>query len=264
MWNIHLDGVRNFGKLDTRQLRGGPALRIDPYYNGEIFIQTDSYKKIFLGAGLNRKWVDRNVAGSMNYTFYAQWKVSNRFTLTSRTNLEKLTDNNQYVATKMGVGSNFRYIVGKIDRTTLYTTLRAEYFVTPELSIQYYGSPYASTGKYKAYFKVNNPYAHKPLNRYDNLNILAFGDEKYYLDENNDGKADFNISNPDFNFQEFRSNFVLRWEYKAGSTLYLVWSHYRSAYENVYNDSILDSFGGIAKVKPDNVLMLKLSYWFSL
>jgi hypothetical protein len=263
MWDVHLDGVRNLGKLDTRQLRGGPALRIDPYYNGEIFMQTNSNKKIFLGAGVNKKWVDRNVAGSIDYTFYLQWKLSNSFAITSRTNFEKLTDNNQYV-TQTLVGSNVRYIIGKLDRTTLYTTLRAEYFISPELSLQFYGSPYASTGKYVGLYKVTDSYAHKPQNRYGNLKTVALINGKYYLDENNDGKSDFYIWNPDFNFQEFRSNFVFRWEYKAGSTMYLVWSHNRSAYESQYNSSILDSFGGITRIKPDNIFMLKFSYWFSL
>jgi hypothetical protein len=263
LWDVHLDFVRNYDRLDTRQLRGGPALRIDPYFISEIFFQTNSNKKVFLGAGADKKWVDRNVAGSIDYTLYLQWKISNRFTLTSRTNYEVLTDNNQYIATKSYSGMN-RFIVGKIDRKTLYTTLRAEYFISPEFSLQFYGSPYASIGKFRDIFRVTDPYAHQPVNRYSMLKTLTISDGRYYLDENSDSKSDYYIWNPDFNFQEFRSNFVLRWEYKAGSTAYLVWSHNRSSYENQYNNDILDSFAGIAGLSPHNVFMLKLSYWLSL
>ena len=38
-----------------------------------------------------------------------------------------------------------------------------------------------------------------------------------------DGAASFTLRNSDFNVQSFRSNLVLRWEWRAGSTLYLVW-----------------------------------------
>jgi hypothetical protein len=263
LWDVHLDGVRSFNKLDTRQLRGGPALMIDPYLTSEIFFQTNSSKKVFIGAGVHRKWVDRNVGGEKDFTFYLQWKVSNRFTLTSRTYFEKLTDNNQYI-TRTYSGPTPRYIVGKIDRKTLYTTLRIEYFLSPEFSLQYYGSPYASIGKFRKIYKVDNPYARRTANRYNTLNPIRVEDGNYYLDENGDYKSDYSISTPDFNFQEFRSNFVMRWEYKAGSTMYLVWSHNRSSYENQYNSKILDSFSGISGLTPQNLFMLKLSYWFSL
>ncbi|HPT32268.1 MAG TPA: DUF5916 domain-containing protein, partial [Prolixibacteraceae bacterium] len=124
LWDVHLDFVRGFDRLDTRQLRGGPALLTDPYIISEIFFQTNSSRKIFLGAGVDKKWVDRKVAGAIDYTLYLQWKISNRFTLTSRTNFEDLTDNNQYIAQK-SFGGSTRFLVGKIERNTLYTTLRA-------------------------------------------------------------------------------------------------------------------------------------------
>ncbi len=264
LWDVHLDFVRSFNRLDTRQLRGGPALMTDPYFISEVFFQTNSSKKIFLGAGVDKKWADHQVAGAIDYTLYLKWKISNRFTLTSRSNYEDLTDNNQYIAQKLFGGSS-RFIVGKIDRKTLYTTLRAEYFISPEFSLQLYGSPYASTGKFNNIYRVRNPYALRMENRYAPLQVISLTtDRKLFLDDNGDKKADYFISNPDFNFQEFRSNFVVRWEYKAGSTLYLVWSHQRSSYDNLYQENILKSFTGITGLSPQNLFMVKLSYWLSL
>ena len=74
----------------------------------------------------------------------------------------------------------------------------------------------------------------------------------------------FANGNPDFNFQEFRSNFVARWEYKTGSTIYFVWTNNRSRYESNYEPSILKSFKGISKVTAQNAFMIKISYWFSV
>ena len=263
LWNIHLDLVRNSGKIDTRQLRGGPALKTDPYSIAEVFVQTNSAYKLFAGAGVDRKWSDGGVGGAIDYTLYLQWKISNRFSITSHSNLENLIDNNQYITRKTS-DTGTKYIVGKIDRKTLYTTLRAEFFVSPELSFQFYGSPYASTGKFRELYKVADSYARIPGNRYSGLAILEEMRGRYVIDENQDGSPDFMLENPDFDFGEFRSNLVLRWEYLAGSTVYLVWSHNRTRYEDGYNPSITDSFGKIGKIKGENGFMLKLSYWFSL
>ena len=40
---------------------------------------------------------------------------------------------------------------------------------------------------------------------------------------------DYTVEDPDFNFQEFRSNLVAKWEYRLGSFIYLVWSSEKSA-----------------------------------
>lgn len=113
-------------------------------------------------------------------------------------------------------------------------------------------------------YKVDQNLARDLKWRYSALNIISRFNDRYYLDENGDGNTDFTIGNPDFNFRELRSNFVLRWEYRAGSTLYLVWTHNRSQYSTDYDPNVLKSLRSIADVKAENAFMVKLSYWFSL
>jgi hypothetical protein len=263
LWSLHVDAVRNFGKIDTRQLRGGPSLRIDPFTITEVFLQTNSASKFYFGLGADKKWVDNDLGGSIDYTFFLRWKISNRFNITSRSYYEELTDNNQYIAQRL-LNNITRYITGKLERKTLYTTLRAEYFATPELSFQYYGSPYASVGRFVDLYKVNQNLSRDVSQRYSPLHIISELDGRYNLDENADGTTDFSIWNPDFNFRELRSSFVLRWEYRAGSSLYLVWTHNRSLYDSDYNPKVSKSLGSITDLKAENAFMLKFSYWFSL
>lgn len=264
LWNIHIDFVRNFGKIDTRQLRGGPSLRIDPFTISEVFLQTNSASKLFLGIGADKKWVDKNLGGSIDYTFYLRWKISNRFNISSRSYYEELSDNNQYVTQRAVITDYIRYVTGKLERKTFYNTFRAEYFATPELSFQLYASPYASVGKFVNLYKVDQNLSRDVNQRYSPLQIVEKLDDRYYLDENADGISEFSIWNPDFNFRELRTSFVLRWEYRAGSTLYLVWTHNRSHYGSDYNPHVLKSIGNIKDVKAENAFMLKFSYWFSL
>lgn len=263
LWSLHLDGNRTFGKTDTRQLRGGPSLRIDPSAHADLFLQTNSADKVFLGAGLYKKWFDRGLGSDATATFYLQWKISNRLFLTSESQLGKTTDYNQYAGQKTFQSSK-RYLTGLLRRETFLTTLRAEYFLSPELSIQFYGSPYASTGRYPALRRVADAHARDIEKRYLPLVVTGSSGDQLWLDESYDGVADYPVLKPDFNFREFRSNLVVRWEYKAGSTLYLVWSHNRSAYDVSDQGTLWDCFGSIPEVSPENALMVKLSYWFSL
>ena len=119
------------------------------------------------------------------------------------------------------------------------------------------GSPYASTGKYLDYRKVEDSKSRGLNERYSFLNSVESQLGKYLYDDSNNLYYDFN-------YQEFQSNFVARWEYKIGSTIYFVWTNSRWRYEDVHNPSILNSFKDIMKVKAQNAFMIKVSCWFSL
>jgi hypothetical protein len=263
LWKTDLIGNRSFYEVDTRQLRGGPSLRIDGNTSARLFIQTNSSKNLFLGGGPYFTWNDDKISRSERYTFYAQWLINNRISLTSNTNFTNLTDNNQYVM-QATVNGKKEYVVGKIDRKTISTTLRAEIFVTPELSFQYYGSPYASVGKFEDFRKVADSKSKNTDTRFLPLFVEIVNGKKLLRDENQNLVRNLSFSNPDFNFQEFRSNFVARWEYKTGSTVYFVWTNTRSRYESFYEPSVFESLKGINKVKAENAFMLKVSFWFSI
>jgi hypothetical protein len=78
------------------------------------------------------------------------------------------------------------------------------------------------------------------------------------------------VGNPDFNFKQFRSNAVLRWEYRPGSTLFVVWSQGREHYAADGSFRPGRDFGRLFGMDNDidvpatNVLMIKLNYWLNL
>lgn len=263
LWSIHLDGVRSFGKIDTRLLRGGPSLRLDPYYIAEYFLQSNSAKRFFAGFGTDRKWVDQGRGGSTEHTLKMYWKISNRLMVSSESKYEDLTDINQYVTQNRSATEN-RYIVGQLERETFYTTLRAEVFATPELSFQFYGSPYFSRGKFTSLKKVGSSLDKDIQTRLLPLQVTDKVQYMWFVDETGNNSVDFMMEQPDFNFHELRSNFVLRWEYRAGSTLYLVWTHNRYALQPEYPSNRWNLYRDLAKAGAENAFMLKISYWLSL
>ena len=70
--------------------------------------------------------------------------------------------------------------------------------------------------------------------------------------------------NPDFSFNEFRSNLVARWEYRPGSTLYLVWEHTMSNRDKQYRAGWGNNLDHMFGLPATNVFMVKMNYYFSL
>jgi hypothetical protein len=263
LWIFHFDFDKNFNQFDTRQLRGGPSLRIDNRNSTEFFLQTNSSRKFYVSGGMDITRFSDKISRENEYSFNLTWLISNRLIVSSRSKYYNETTNHQYVKQET-INGKKDYVVGKIGRETLYTTLRVEYFITPELSLQYYGSPYASTGLYSDYRKVNQSKAKDLSLRYSPLFNVNEGGNKILIDENNNQLLDFSTENPDFDYQEFNSNFVLRWEYKTGSAFYFVWTNSINNYISQYNPSIIESMKNIGKGTSQNAFMIKFSYWFSL
>ncbi len=263
LWSFSIDLDRTYNELDTRQLRGGPALRMDGNTSAGFIIQSNSSKPLMFASRLDFTKFDDKISSKNTYDLTLMWLINNRISLTASTGLAEETDNSQYIKQQTIDGVR-QYFVGKIDRKTLQATLRAEFFITPELSLQYYGSPYASVGRFLDFRRVAQADSRNLSNRYTFLNIRGTDENRVVTDENDNIILNYLSESPDFNFQEFRSNFVLRWEYKTGSTMYFVWTNSMFSYENHFNPSVWNSFKNISKAKAQNAFMLKLSYWFSL
>lgn len=154
-----------------------------------------------------------------------------------------------------------------LDQTQLTTTLRFDLTLTPDLTIQFYGSPYLDAGKFSEDKLVVKPRDVDFDDRYH-----TFTDAEWEYDGNSDtydidgdGTTNFEVpANRDFNYKEFHSNLVVRWEYKTGSTLYLVWSSNMSHFITDGDFSYGRDLRRLLRSDGENVLMLKASYLFNL
>ena len=117
-------------------------------------------------------------------------------------------DDTQWVTNLTGEQGT-HYILGRLNQTTTSLTLRLSYTLTPNLSLQLYGQPFSSTGHYEDYKELIDGRADRHVDRY-----VPF---PY------DGNADFTVLS-------FRSTNVLRWEFKPGSTMFVVWQQGREGF----------------------------------
>jgi hypothetical protein len=173
----------------------------------------------------------------------------------------------QYVETT-GTDYDPMYLFGELDQKTFSFTFRVSYTINPELTIEYYGQPFVSAGTYSNFKKITDTDAEKFRDRYHifTSDVITYNSSYnvYDVDENMDGTIDFSVGNPDFNFRQFRSNLVIRWEYSPGSTIFLVWSQGRTSSASTGIFSYGNDMKDLFNIVPHNVFLLKFSYWFSL
>ncbi|MEZ4934799.1 MAG: DUF5916 domain-containing protein [Saprospiraceae bacterium] len=144
------------------------------------------------------------------------------------------------------------------------------YNITPDLTIQYYGQPFIFRPKFKHFGYVAdalNKDFDKRFSRFENNQIRYNEVEAIYeVDENVDGQTDYSFALPDFNFVQFRSNLVMRWEYVPGSTIFLVWSQNNSpdAFGDLNTPVVNSLFDNVFSEKAHNIFLVKFTYRFLL
>ncbi len=242
--------------LDTRLLRGGESFLLPELWEGSLSAHTDLSKKFFVSLTTNQAAAGNNNYRNSFYEAAATVIPYNVLKLSLSLNYSENTDNLQYVDTQVFEGKN-NYILAHLDQKTLGATFRIDYNITPEISLQYYGSPFASVGKYSAYKKVTNPQASAYSDRFSPINMY-FADNVYHSDNS------LLVKNPDFTFTQFRSNLVFRWEYRPGSQLFFVWGNERTNWRNDSSSKVNRAISQLKDVFPNNIFLVKLNYWFSL
>jgi len=150
--------------------------------------------------------------------------------------------------------------------------LRIDYNITPDLTIQYYGSPFITAGLYDEYKKITDPdaleYADRfftyPAGRVNHFYNSMLDENYYEIDDNGNSMNDIYLDNPDFNFRQFRSNLVVRWEYVPGSVLFVVWTQGRTDFEVDGQFNYFSNLKDLFSVTPHDVFLIKLSHRFRM
>ena len=251
--------------VDTRALRGGPALRTHDYVTADLGLSSDGARRASFALAGEHSWSLDDDSRASELETSVRLRVSNRLALSSEIRYESLLDELQYVSTIDSSGGP-RYLLGRIDQDTLAFTFRANLALTPDLTLQYYGSPFLSTARYAAFKRATDTLARTYERRFHGYGpdeISAAPSGGIYDVAEREGTR-FSFANPDFSFRQFRSNVVLRWEYKPGSSLYVVWSQGRTDEESRWEGRFGRNWSGLWRTRADDVVLVKFSYWLSL
>jgi hypothetical protein len=263
-WFLHSGFNIDSESLSASQLRGGPAMLMPGTKSVWYFVETDARKKLSVKYQEVHVRQNSHSASMDQYSPVIRYQPLNSLEFLFEPSYIRNDNEMQYIDEKVYVNDK-RYLLGTIHQSILSFSMRININIRPNLTLEYWGQPFITSGKYTDIKMVTNARSNNYEDRfhiYDSQQLLPQPDTKSYLvDENRDGKPDYQFDNPNFNFNEFLSNLVLRWEYLPGSTLYLVWSQHRR-YEASEGD--FDFSHNMSELynneKPNNTLMLKLSY----
>jgi hypothetical protein len=263
-WRLNGQFNRQSENLSTTLLRGGPSMILPGNQSFNLNLGTDYSKKLSFFVGNYHGSGDAKSSRSHEYYGEINYRPTNSLSISIDPDYGIQHQELQYVTTA-GTQENPAYIFSKLDQRTFGIIFRINYTINPELSIEYYGQPFISAGKYTDFKNITQPDAGKFRDRFHTFapNEITLNQEtnSYTI---SDGISDASLSNPDFNFRQFRSNLVIRWEYLPGSTLYLVWSQGRTSSDTnglfSYGNDLKDLF----RITPRNIFLVKFSYWFAL
>jgi len=133
------------------------------------------------------------------------------------------------------------------------------YTVKPDMNLDVYAEPFAASGRYYDYGELLAPRSRERL-RYGTsgttLVVNADGSQTVTADG-----TTFTLPNRDFNSLSFRSNVVLRWEWRPGSTLYVVWQQSLANSVPIGDHvDIRDMFRSVTAPGP-NLFVVKTTFW---
>ena len=238
-WNVFMGTGRARRTYDDLDTRGGPPIVKPAAWWVDVFVGTDSRKKYRVNAG-NFFW--HNEAGGSNRGHNINFTVQPRPAVQSTigVNYTKGLDAAQWIENIDVTGDGIDdHIYGTLRRNVVSITARTTYAFTRDMTLEVYLQPFVAAGDYTN------------IRRFSRAKTFEFDPVVYE-------------ENPDFNDKSLRSNVVFRWEYRRGSTFFVVW--------NVSNSD--DSRPGVFSAFRDlrsgfgaggtQVFMVKFNYWLGL
>ena len=252
------------GTIDDRLTRGGPHAERPPYFSVNSGIESDNRRAVVFelgnftqwgpGEGRNFDWfggvlfkprpsIELSVGPSLSWD-----KSEAQF-------LGRITDPaavNMYGA---------RYVFASVDQTTLSLDTRINYTFSPTLSLQVFAQPFIASGQFGAAKELANPGTFDFLTYGRDVGVIQDG--RIYPNGTGAGAVSFAVPQPDFNIGSLRGNAVVKWDWRPGSTMYLAWQQTRDSFSPVGNFALDRDLDTLFDAKPDNIFLVKISYWLN-
>jgi hypothetical protein len=238
-------------------------------------LSSDSRRPLRAAASVT--YADNDLGGSsVTVATEVYLRPSRSVSLSLAPSYQWLLTNQQYVTARADSTATAtfgrRYILSDILQRTLDLTTRLNVTLTPTLSLQLYAQPFVATGDFRRFKEFLAPGTTRYLVYGEaagsSLTPVSGADGSvaaYDLDPDGPGPRPVTrIGNPDFASRSLRGNAVLRWEYRPGSTLFLVWTTSCSAYGPQPVFSAGDDLRHLCQGRADNVFAVKVNYWMSL
>ncbi|MEL6866427.1 MAG: DUF5916 domain-containing protein [Bacteroidota bacterium] len=264
-WYAGFGGNYNNLDISNNGLFGGPALRETPSASYFAYVSTDSRKKLSFNLNSFMRWGFEERVRVRNVGLNIFYQPANVFNISVRPSYSVFQRELQFVDRVEQDGED-TYIVGSVDQQTISTSIRFNYSITPNLSIQFYGQPFVSRVRYSDFKQITDPLAMSFEDRFEAFSeeqlFYEAEDEEFFVDADLDQTYDYSFYSSDFTRVDLRSNLVMRWEYIPGSELFVVWSLGKSDSGDPTRSPIQEYFDNLNPNAARNTFLIKYTYRF--
>ena len=266
-WMVSSFFIHRFEHPSDNLARGGPVLATPSQNYAMVQVQTDTRRALSFSVAPDYYCSDARCG----------WDLSLDATIhpTSNVSLDlgpSYSDNptrNQYVQAVADPTATLfygnRYVFADLRERTLSMNARVDWTFTPALTLQLYVQPLIASGAYSNFKEFNRPRSLERSVYGVDRGTISYAAGTYTVDPDGAGPAGtFDIPDPNFNFRSLRGSAVVRWEYHPGSTVYFVWTQERSGSAALGDLQLTRDLKGLVRAQPDNIFLVKFSYWVGL
>jgi hypothetical protein len=278
-WNVDLNLGFSPEVSSDVLTRGGPRMLRPSEREVELSLQTDERSAVTWGGSIGH---ERGGRGGWASEFGASVdaRASDRLSISLGPAYRRSLDPVQYVTQVRDGGfeptHGGRYFFGDLRREQLSMDTSIDFIASPRLSLQVFVQPLIAAGEFLGFKQLAAP---------GSFDFLAFregtpeSDEgpvrcvggdycrsegRILLDYTGDGIPDLTMAEQDFNVRSLRGTAALRWEYRPGSRVYLVWQQQRQSRELVGGFDLTRDARGLFEAGGEHVFMIKVDYWLDL
>ncbi|MEJ2184722.1 MAG: DUF5916 domain-containing protein [Gemmatimonadota bacterium] len=268
-WNGKFVFQRQGPALNDRLTRGGPLVGVAGTTLGQVEISTDPRRSLMLDVTATGGRSDDG-AYTNEITVSATLRPTPNVSISLGPRYARSLSTDQYVTAVADptatAFSGERYVFAHLDEKQLSMETRLNVTFTPMLSLELFAQPLLASGDYFDFEEFARPRSRARLIYGRDVGTIhttgTAGDRSYVIDPDGTGPAQsFTVSDPNFDLRSLRGTAVLRWEWRPGSTAYLVWTQTRSASAPFGNLAFGRDMRALGRLPSDNVFELKVSYW---
>ncbi|MEM9339787.1 MAG: DUF5916 domain-containing protein [Bacteroidota bacterium] len=260
---VWIEGV----KVSNADLRGGPSFTYPGGLNYWYWVGTNSQKKVRVTFNNWFFWGNNDYVKNSGINANLIIRPTDALRVQLSPSVSWRRNDLQYINQQEVEGSE-QYILGRVEQETYSVSMRANYNITPNLTLEFWGQPFIAKGSYNQFKKVTAPNSENYTDRFrlfDNEELkFNESEEKWEVHESSATTASYSFDDPDFTNVEFRSNFVMRWEYIPGSTFFLVWSNNGSNNDLLRGANFSELGSRLKNLRGTNTFLVKYTYRFIL
>jgi hypothetical protein len=260
--------------------RGGPVMIQPGNRSFAVSVNSDRRDEVNVSAGFSTYRVSRDAGRGTSFDVSLNLRPTTAIVLELQPSFSTQSEGSQYVASTpvLPYEPTFgrRYLFGELERKTVVLETRLDYSLSPHLTLQIYAQPLLSSGDYVRYKQLAASRSYEfrtftegpaspggaPTCSGGTICRDASGTQR--VDFDGDGSIDYTFPDRDFNTRSFVGNAVLRWEYRPGSTIFLVWQRQQRGDTRNGDFQFGRDFDALWAAPADNRFVVKVNYWLGL